>query len=212
MVDNIVSLRCRSVVSGKGIVGLIHPVLLPPIDGQSRVYRTCLIRPLHTTPTMAPTPDRNPPPRMAPLSPSFCAVCYYYNSSGVARFSAGLIVGLIGWVAKAIRRSGTPQYVPLILPYHTIQYPTLPSHTILHYTIPYPSLPYHTTPHHTTPYHSISYHTTQYHTMSRSGHPWSGRPPHAVCQSLLVTLLCVFQPPRGKTTCNSRVWDTNRYT
>ena len=115
----------RSVVSG--IVRWPHPVL-PAMDTVG-----CLIRPLHSTPS----PLLWPPPQIGTLHRVWHDC--HRNSSGVARCGAELIVGLIGWVAKAMRRSGHPRVCP-------------PD-----FTIPDSSAPYHAVPYNTIPYHTISY-------------------------------------------------------
>ena len=109
-VNNIVSCGCRSVVSG-GIVGLIQCCLLWMESGRCMValFVACTVVPLLW-----------PPPQIGTLRRVWHDCHPHFVQYGAATMVSvwhgwvdGLIVGLIGWVAKAMLRSGHPRVRPL---------------------------------------------------------------------------------------------------
>ena len=133
---------------------------------------------------MAPTPDRNPPPRMARLSPSFCAVWYCYNGFGVARLS-GRAYCWSYWVSG--EGHAQVRAPPCTSPwfYHSIQYHSITMRWIYH------TIPYHTIASQGTPV--LCMYPWFYHSIPCAD--IGVRRPPAVCQPLLVTLAAA---PRGK--------------
>ena len=51
------------------------------------------------------------------------------------------------------------------VPYHSVQYCTVPRHEVPHHTVPYRFVPYRAIPYRTVPYCTVPYHTIPYHTM-----------------------------------------------
>ena len=158
-VNNIVSHRCRNVVSCCIVVGLIQCCQLWSDLGRVALFGTVAQFP------MVPTPDRSPPPCMAPVSPSFrgveccrvwcAAYCWSYWVSGEGHVQVR-----------------APAFVPFSLPNQTKPCNTIPYQTPPHQAKPNSSriyhaetsrvpivdttVPYRTVPHPIIPFHALS--------------------------------------------------------